>query len=1765
MKKKVRQGNLAVRAIAIAVTFSMVVSLMTVLGGEASAATSLTGIESIKERGSLSILEIVPQTGTGSIGYYVAGREPTNGWLNELVSPNEAGKIKTKAERDAYAEQLFTNLKAANLMGDKGASDAEYPLIYTGNYTTTDGYYKEYLPWDSRPDNAYSVALTQAEEVKVNGSFDKDASGDYIESNTYKLSAGGDYVQNALYYKYGPGDSEDANSNYYYRLTFTKAVLNNTTISNYFGTPLYTLVNDPLFPGNIYYEYAGTLEDRDSVNHDDFTIDEFTDYYEATVIQVTPTTTWEYLDEVTFTDDELTTTGTEKLIPEGHPLIGSTLYMLAEQGYTAVQIEKGTPVVPGMVYFKLKENAYLYHAVTPSSQPFTEAATAGTGFFAAEDGYKFVGNGKAPTGTQYYKFTANSSQRLWTLVYDTIYVTGGYTNSNWFKRYVLDMDGASNELLNSMRVTVTSRTPGELTPDMFNNYQLVVVSAGFDLTKQGSTIPYSRDISAEVLNALKPTDNPTAQIPRVVDTRILNNSNVSRLASLVDGDTYPSVTANNVYNFAVGTGEDARGALATKQFHTPFSTTTPYQVVADEITYENFLRSTMNQDPLSTEISMATCIRYIINAHLPVNHKTELRVLDIQPYAKRYTDHTTLSVATVQSWLPENSFANDKIKITHMSSAELICNIEDLAEMYDLIYIGASQVGSNLPDGMYYANIGKTQTVTKHVEGLLSSNDSTARYSGNDLTPQKQEELLKFARSGLPIVVADVLTSGLTSTQARTLTASISANNNDNKLTVNHTLNPSASNATVVRQWYKYTTDPANAEPVGTGGTTYTPSNPSVGDHYFCVVTVTVNGVTRSAQSNTMRYTFEGVSNSYYLQRVGSSTNSTYRYWQNGSYFNGSVDEDDLDVGKLTVSYQNLDTSNTRETNNVTYTWKRLNSNGNRDTSWSEVGGNSYTPPEDGRYYYCEIKIGYQRKNTNNGGGPGGMPSMPGMPGMPGGGNNSQWGQEQFETITSPAYKAVKRTGSSTSQNYYTQTSAGISATFESTASGTATLDPTKVDGHSLMYEALNSVWSRPNVVVQSTVQRVSGSNPTQALIDNQHILLQYLNLSRPSINLTSAPPAYEADFSFNNNGTVTFPSPADDNCNGTLNFSFTIQNPTDPTPLQTKYTCNLYIDQNGDGRHNAEEGKNNERIGGLLLYDSATGTPVANGELVAGTPYTLSRTIGQQFTGMVAWKLEVVKEGDETARGTQKGYTYNQPATRTPINVLQIMPILWNDRHSNNRPEPEGVNLKNDDVFKKLYKALYDEGMYDISVTTVNVADLNNKAVDTDNNPDTPAQTFSSVKDLYDNYLSQFNMLIIGFDNCYHDLNTDTARAVEQYIGSGRAVLFTHDTTSFFNEAEEDATVLYRYWGYTFNQFIRDKVGLDRYGVTNPTYGKVDDGAGSITRGVVANGNNGRIDIGGSTEENLKNAGYTVAYLPYTESATKKSAGATHGFTDYNIYRYTNANNSETSTSQVSQVNQGMVTQFPFTMDEILTVDSTHNQYYQLNMNADDIVVWYCLYGTSGNLAKHYNDGTNGYYIYNRGNITYSGAGHLRSLGDEEKALFVNTMVAAYRAARTAPTVQFVTANGYDTSTQLVTAEEGTSLNMNQPIYFKLTDTNLTANKSLSVELYYEVAAGTANSVTMASAGLGDNTEKYVLKTSLGDNIYRADTGVKVSDPNNLSSGVIYRTLLPQAVLDKFPPDASDLTIYLKVITTFGNDPNNTLSGKDDLKLQKLGLLRLE
>jgi hypothetical protein len=250
-------------------------------------------------------------------------------------------------------------------------------------------------------------------------------------------------------------------------------------------------------------------------------------------------------------------------------------------------------------------------------------------------------------------------------------------------------------------------------------------------------------------------------------------------------------------------------------------------------------------------------------------------------------------------------------------------------------------------------------------------------------------------------------------------------------------------------------------------------------------------------------------------------------------------------------------------------------------------------------------------------------------------------------------------------------------------------------------------------------------------------------------------------------------------------------------------------------------------------------------------------------------------------------------------------------------------------------------------------------------------------------------------------------------------------------------------------------------------------------------------------------------------------------------------------------------------------------------------------------NFANEKNDATNAYYIYNRGNITYSGAGHNPSgLSDDEAKLFVNTMIAAYRAGSGAAGVSFRTAADDEASVLLfpvqtqieeIEDENGVersvevtrSLSGEQTTYFKIVNSNLkTDNTTLAVDLYYEVPSNTTGAVTATSLGIkvsndtAVNDALFLKNVSMGS-IYRADDETTPATRTNLSSDVLYKTTVPADVL-KYVASLADQTdptlnkdgkLYIVATTTIKVDETttNTYKSFDVLTLKRLGLLRLE
>lgn len=124
---------------------------------------------------------------------------------------------------------------------------------------------------------------------------------------------------------------------------------------------------------------------------------------------------------------------------------------------------------------------------------------------------------------------------------------------------------------------------------------------------------------------------------------------------------------------------------------------------------------------------------------------------------------------------------------------------------------------------------------------------------------------------------------------------------------------------------------------------------------------------------------------------------------------------------------------------------------------------------------------------------------------------------------------------------------------------------------------------------------------------------------------------------------------------------------------------------------------------------------------------------------------------------------------------------------------------------------------------------------------------------------------------------------------------------------------------------------------------------------------------------------------------------------------------NAPSTSTSVTPVNDGLLTQYPFNLseqDDKNKVANTHNQYFTLDLEDSTIIPWYNITGSNRDI----NDSWNHYYTYSKGSVTYSGTGHIigtsynrtqaTSFPKWEQKLFVNTMYRAFTGANHAPEI---------------------------------------------------------------------------------------------------------------------------------------------------------------
>ena len=456
-------------------------------------------------------------------------------------------------------------------------------------------------------------------------------------------------------------------------------------------------------------------------------------------------------------------------------------------------------------------------------------------------------------------------------------------------------------------------------------------------------------------------------------------------------------------------------------------------------------------------------------------------------------------------------------------------------------------------------------------------------------------------------------------------------------------------------------------------------------------------------------------------------------------------------------------------------------------------------------------------------------------------------------------------------------------------------------------------------------------------------------------------------------------------------------------------FDIGFYLDSNADGKFSPTQ----EKIAGNNVQIYRDGTLVSpqideNGEynynLEAGKyNYNLVYELPTQFVGVIPWQLRASQTTNPYRYDVTGGYFYKQANSnqKQHIKILQIDTskgikgkYLAGASTFNMQEQKSDSNSK----FSKLLKDVTD---FELDIKTL------------------AGDSVEFKKLCKDNKVKDYDMLVIGFSDCYEIYNdSKQVDRIKEFIQSGKAVLFTHDTTSLSNNKYKgNETVRNNNWGYDFNTIVRDVVGMDRYGILHSSALKKGN---TLKEGT---------DEYAEAVSYAKEHNTDIAYKPRSnkETIVRQNQGFAYGDLDSNQdtghgYRrlYSWLYGTMGHTNKAEKVNSGQITTYPFKIPDKIEIAWTHRQYYQLDFNEDsdndgesDIVVWYTLSDQNVYYSSP-KDVRNNYYIYTKGNVTYSGVGHSDvTQSVDELKLYINTMIAAYSVVEHAPAISLK--EGYD------------------------------------------------------------------------------------------------------------------------------------------------------
>lgn len=395
-----------------------------------------------------------------------------------------------------------------------------------------------------------------------------------------------------------------------------------------------------------------------------------------------------------------------------------------------------------------------------------------------------------------------------------IYCRMNYTSNNWFAEKVLESEDAY--------VTVKTMTPKGF-ESMLNigglsweNVDLLYLNASNE-TKYVNSGTNANDFANWSTCVQIYNQAIGAKLPMILDDRIMQDAsdegtNIRNLAYLLKAydanltveDPLDETTLNQAKEKAAAKTQPV-GVCENVYFGTKFVDISLVQklddfygkdVVVAEFENENFYHEVNDTDYTAERtqngtynISNASLIKYTIhtgNKRVETT-KEKIRVLDIEP-----TKYSLLKESDVRSWLGEDTDESQlfEIELIQTTVAEFNGVMTDLVESYDMIYIGSYDGpafrgtsftgGLNVLDGstvyndsqlngLIYSDLGDMATVPSEFAGIAGSKYDNAgnlitRYSGNDITDMKLQELKEFVKCGYPVIISNALYKGNSNT-----------------------------------------------------------------------------------------------------------------------------------------------------------------------------------------------------------------------------------------------------------------------------------------------------------------------------------------------------------------------------------------------------------------------------------------------------------------------------------------------------------------------------------------------------------------------------------------------------------------------------------------------------------------------------------------------------------------------------------------------------------------------------------------------------------------------------------------------------------------------------------------------------------------------------------------------------------------------------------------------------------------------------------------